>query len=112
MTLQGICQRPMTQRTAVEIGAQGKDQADVGTAARRRIGEACQQHVDETMKDRLVFDQGEGFLELIGDQQVRVPLLRLRQSAKTSRKVSSPVCRLAANCLVLRKRSVSDWLAT
>ena len=40
-----------------------------GTAARRRIGEARQQHVDEAMTDRVVLDQGEGFLELIGDQQ-------------------------------------------
>jgi hypothetical protein len=31
---------PMAQRAAIEIGAQGQDQADVGAATQRRIGEA------------------------------------------------------------------------
>ena len=44
MTLQGVCQRPMAQRAAIEIGTQGQDQADVGAATQRRIGEARQQH--------------------------------------------------------------------
>ena len=57
------------KRAAVEIGAQGQDQADVGAAARRRTGEARQQHIDEPMKERLVVDQGDDFLELVGDQQ-------------------------------------------
>ena len=30
MALQSVCERPMSQRAAVEIGAQGQDQGDVG----------------------------------------------------------------------------------
>ena len=57
----------MQEGAAVEVGPQGQDQTDIGGTARRRIGEAGQQHVDETLTDGIVLDQREDFLELIGD---------------------------------------------
>jgi hypothetical protein len=57
----------VTQGRPIEIGTQGQDEADTGATAIYKIGEACQQHVDEVMADCIVLDQRKNFLELVGD---------------------------------------------
>ena len=69
MTLQSIGERPILERAAVKVSAKREDQADVGPAHGGGLDEACQQHIDEAATDRLVFDQSECFVKLIGDQQ-------------------------------------------